>query len=73
MISVSVAEAKKKLAELLDKMEQGEEIVIVRAGKPVARLQNYVASGRKPGFLPEEFRLPDDFDSLDVEIAAAFS
>ncbi|MBN9420322.1 hypothetical protein ABS71_21685 [bacterium SCN 62-11] len=73
MITVSVAEAKKRLTELLDKMEQGEEVIIARAGRPVARLQSYEAKGRKPGFLGQEYRLPDDFNSLDLEIAAAFS
>jgi len=31
-------EAKNKLSELLDKVEQGEEVVITRHGKPVAKL-----------------------------------
>jgi len=31
-------EAKNKLAELLDEVEQGGEVVITRRGKPVARL-----------------------------------
>ncbi|MGD9508826.1 MAG: type II toxin-antitoxin system Phd/YefM family antitoxin [Geminicoccaceae bacterium] len=35
---VSVAEAKAHLSELLDRVEQGEEIVITRRGKPVARV-----------------------------------
>ena len=36
MIEVSVAEAKAKLSELLNKVEAGEEITITRRGKPVA-------------------------------------
>jgi len=35
---VNVAEAKAKLSELLDRALAGEEIVIARAGKPLARL-----------------------------------
>ena len=35
---VSVAEAKAKLSEILTRVEQGEEIVITRRGKPVATL-----------------------------------
>jgi prevent-host-death family protein len=34
----SVAEAKAHLSELLDRVEQGEEIVITRRGKPVAKV-----------------------------------
>jgi prevent-host-death family protein len=36
--TVNVAQAKAKLSELLTRVEAGEEIVISRAGKPVARL-----------------------------------
>ena len=35
---INVAEAKAKLSELLDRALAGEEIVIARAGKPLARL-----------------------------------
>ncbi len=35
---VSVAEAKAKLSEILTRVEQGEEVVITRRGKPVATL-----------------------------------
>jgi len=35
---INIAEAKAKLSELLDRALAGEEIVIARAGKPLARL-----------------------------------
>lgn len=38
MITIGTFEAKNRLSELLDKVEQGEEVVITRHGKPVARL-----------------------------------
>ena len=38
MPNVNVAEAKAKLSELLDRAIAGEDIVIARAGKPLARL-----------------------------------
>lgn len=38
MITVGAFEAKTKLSSLLDKVEEGEEVVITRHGKPVARL-----------------------------------
>lgn len=38
MVTVGVFEAKTKLSELLDRVAQGEEIMITRHGKPVARL-----------------------------------
>lgn len=40
METVSVATAKAHLSELLDRIEKGEEIVVTRRGKPVARLTN---------------------------------
>ena len=39
MQTVSVAEAKSHLSALLDAVQAGEEIIITRRGKPVARLQ----------------------------------
>ncbi len=38
MTEVGAFEAKNRLGSLLDRVEQGEEIVITRHGKPVARL-----------------------------------
>lgn len=38
MHEVGAVAAKKKFDELLDQIEQGEEIVITRRGRPVARL-----------------------------------
>ena len=50
MPSINVAEAKAKLSQLLDRASAGEEIVIARAGKPVARLVALdVVERRKPG------------------------
>jgi len=39
MVTVSLAEAKAHLSELLDKVELGEEVIITRHGKPVAHLR----------------------------------
>jgi prevent-host-death family protein len=38
MVTVSLAQAKAHLSELLDKVETGEDVVITRHGRPVARL-----------------------------------
>jgi prevent-host-death family protein len=42
MREVGAFEAKTKLGQLLDQVEHGEEIVITRRGKPVARLTSVV-------------------------------
>jgi len=59
---VNVQEAKTRLSDLLARVERGEEIVIARAGVPVARL---VAIGGAPAraFGGEQFLVPDDFDA----------
>jgi prevent-host-death family protein len=38
MVTVSLAQAKAKFSELLDRVESGETVVITRHGRPVARL-----------------------------------
>ncbi len=38
MAKVNVREAREQLPDLLDRVEHGEEVIVVRRGKPVARL-----------------------------------
>ncbi|WEG09936.1 type II toxin-antitoxin system prevent-host-death family antitoxin [Microbacterium horticulturae] len=38
-ITVNVQEAKTRLSELLRRVESGDEVVIARAGRPIARIQ----------------------------------
>ncbi len=48
---VNVHEAKTHLSRLLERVDAGEEIVIARNGKPVARLVPVSAAPRRPGRL----------------------
>lgn len=48
MSKVSVAEAKAKFAEMLDRAAAGEEIIVTRSGKPVARLMPLAESEPRP-------------------------
>lgn len=65
MITVNVHEAKTHLSRLLEKVANGEDVVIAKAGKPVARLsafgseQDVRVLGRDAGL----FVIPDDFDA----------
>jgi prevent-host-death family protein len=63
-MQVTVEEAKTGLSQLLERVESGEEIIISRSGKPVARLAPLTRrSGRgRLGSAAGEFRAPDDFD-----------
>ncbi|MCH7824827.1 MAG: type II toxin-antitoxin system Phd/YefM family antitoxin [Acidobacteria bacterium] len=74
MSTVGVHEAKTHLSRLLRRVAAGEEIVIARAGEPVARL---VAVGKKRRLLLGRdeglYELPDDFDApLPAEVLEDF-
>lgn len=57
-------EAKTQLSKLVEEVEHGEDVVIARAGKPVARLIPYVEERkpRVPGLLKGKIWMSDDFD-----------
>ena len=69
MITVNVGEAKTNLSRLLKQVESGEEIIIARNGKPVARLLPVQKLGtRQPDVFTGKFVLPDSFfDPLPEE------
>lgn len=73
--SVNVYEAKTHLSQLLDRAAAGEEIVIARAGRPIARLvalAGPASQPRIPGGWRGKVRMTADFDDLPAEIDAAF-
>jgi len=75
MSQVNVHEAKTHLSKLLTRVEAGEEIIISKAGKPIARLVpwNQNVKQRTPGLDSGLFSVPDDFDApLPREIMDAF-
>jgi prevent-host-death family protein len=67
---VNVYEAKTHLSRLLERVEAGEEIVIARNGRPVARLvpTQRVRSPRVPGAWKGKVWMADDFDEPDEEL-----
>jgi prevent-host-death family protein len=64
-MTVSIDEAKAHLAELLERVKAGEEIVITRAGKPVARLTAYEPQAKHPvlGAARGQIWISPDFDA----------
>jgi prevent-host-death family protein len=73
--SVNIDEARAHLSQLLDRAAAGEEIVIARAGRPIARLIPLADSPsrrRSPGAWRGKVRIGDDFGELPAEIDAAF-
>lgn len=71
---VNVHEAKTHLSRLLAEVEAGGEVVIGRAGEPVARLVPYrrPTTTRVPGAWRGKVSLAEDFDDLPDDVAAAF-
>ncbi|HZJ03287.1 MAG TPA: type II toxin-antitoxin system Phd/YefM family antitoxin [Thermoleophilia bacterium] len=71
---INVHEAKTHLSRLLERVAHGEEIVIGKAGKPVAKLVPYreARGHRSPGAWKGRVRIAPDFDELPSEVAAAF-
>lgn len=65
MKTVNTHEAKTHLSRLLKRVAAGEEIIIARAGTPVARLVPLEDAGavRELGFVREGLRIADDFDA----------
>ena len=71
---VNVHEAKTQLSRLLAQVEAGEEVVIARNGKPVARLVSVQRRGKRQfGSMKGRIRLDDSFfDPLPEEELAAW-
>ena len=75
MKAVNVHDAKTQFSKLLAKVERGDEVVIARAGKPVARLVAIETTAMAPtlGVDAGVFVVPDDFDApLPADVLAAF-
>ncbi len=74
MHQVNMHEAKSNLSALVEEVLVGGEVVIARAGKPLARLVPYSArkEPRKPGRWKGKLWVADDFDETPEEVMAAF-
>ena len=74
MGEVNIHEAKTHLSRLLRRIAAGEEIVIARAGVPVARLVPVERPARRTlGVDRGRFELPEDFDApLPEEVLREF-
>jgi len=70
----NISDAKAHLSALIKKVVAGEEVIIGKAGKPVAKLVRYERSAepRRPGALKGKIKIAKDFDKLPEAIAEAF-
>ncbi len=70
---VNIHEAKTHLSKLLERVAAGEEVIIAKNGKPVARLVPISRSPRVPGRAKGLIRILEDFDApLPDSVARSF-
>ena len=74
MMTVNIHEAKTNLSKLIAFLEKEEEIIIAKAGNPVAKLVSYAPSKKKriPNLLKGQVIFYEDFDSSNDEITMLF-
>jgi prevent-host-death family protein len=70
----NIHQAKSHLSKLVELAFKGEEVIICKAGKPMARLVGYQKDikPRTPGYWEGKILIAEDFDELPEHIAAAF-
>lgn len=74
MKKVNIYEAKTRLSQLVADAVSGQDVIIARAGRPVARLTRLAQPRkRRLGLLEGRFRIPDDFNRpLPEDVLRAF-
>lgn len=72
MTQVSVHEAKTHLSRLLHDVECGEEVIIARNGKPIAKIVPLRRRAPIFGLDRGKIWIADDFDETDPELIAMF-
>jgi prevent-host-death family protein len=75
MITENIYAAKTNLSKLIEKVLEGEEVVIAKAGKPVVRLVRYEAEPKPVtyGTLRGRVRMAEDFDEYSQAVAEMFA
>ena len=70
----NIHEAKTHLSQLLERVQKGEEVIIGKAGKPIAKLVPYDPGDepRRGGQWRGRIKIADDFDELPEDIASVF-
>lgn len=65
MQTINIHEAKTHLSRLVEEVAAGEEIIIAKAGKPIARLVplDNAPKKRRLGLLKGQLKVPEDFDA----------
>jgi prevent-host-death family protein len=71
---INIYDAKTQLSRLVDRAAAGEEIVIARAGRPLAKLVPLTGGRalRRIGLCVGKIRIAPDFDDMPEDLQAAF-
>ncbi|MDQ1295031.1 MAG: hypothetical protein QG608_2916 [Actinomycetota bacterium] len=71
--SYNIHETKTQLSRIVERVERGEEVIICRAGTPVARVVPLAGTIRRRGrgVLRDQLHLAEDWDSPSVNDAIA--
>jgi len=74
-MEVNIHEARTHLSRLLERVAIGEEVIIAKAGAPVAKLVAVKKTPKKRvfGSAKGDFTVPDDFNDPDPEIENLFN
>ena len=74
MVVRNISQAKAQLSALLEEVQKGNEVILAKAGKPVAKIIAYSGPDRPrtPGSMSGEIWMAPDFDTLPEDIAEAF-
>lgn len=73
MQTLNVTEAKAKFSEVVERVSRGENIIVTRMGRPIARISRYEPSQeyKRIGLMEGMMAVPDDFDNWPEEEAKA--
>jgi prevent-host-death family protein len=74
MVVRNISQAKAELSALIELVQKGNEVILAKAGKPVARLVAYrgPAKPRTPGSMAGQIWIAPDFDVLPDDMAEVF-
>ncbi len=69
---LTLTDAKARFSEVIDKVSEGDEVLITRMGEPVAVISRYVPDkGKRPlGILKGKIEMSEDFDEWPEDLAS---
>lgn len=74
MDRINIHDAKTNLSKIIAKVEEGAEVTICRAGKPVAKIIPAAPNSKRliPGLLKGQVWVADDFNDTPAWLISAF-